>query len=266
MAGDWIKLEHATPDKPEVFRMAEILGIDPDMVVGKLIRFWRWCDQQTVDGDALQVSDLVIDRLTHQPGFSAALREVSWLQARSGSLAIPNFARHNGQTAKARAVENRRKSENRNDNREMSEKCPGQTGTKAGQKPGPEKRREEKRRENAEPEGAVAPGVGSIVPLLLDTPEFRQAWADWLQHRKEKRKPVTPLSAKQSLTELEAMGPDRATAAIRHSIGKGWTGIFEPDRPAAGATAGYTNRHQQAAPTAAEHMDPNAWEFHAANK
>jgi len=38
MAGDWIKLEHTTPDKPEVFAMADTLGIDPDAVTGKLCR------------------------------------------------------------------------------------------------------------------------------------------------------------------------------------------------------------------------------------
>jgi hypothetical protein len=143
MAGDWIKFEHATSDKPEVFRMAEILGIDPDAVTGKLIRFWAWCDQQTVDGSSLGISDSVIDRVTHQPGFSAALREVSWLQARSGSLAIPNFDRHNGQTAKARAVENRKKA-NQRERGKCPENVPIAPGQNEGQKPGPEKRREEK--------------------------------------------------------------------------------------------------------------------------
>ena len=33
MAGDWLKLEVATSDKPEVWQMAESLGIDPDAVV-----------------------------------------------------------------------------------------------------------------------------------------------------------------------------------------------------------------------------------------
>ena len=40
MAGDWIKIEENTPDKPEVHKMASILGIDPDAVVGKLVRVW----------------------------------------------------------------------------------------------------------------------------------------------------------------------------------------------------------------------------------
>ncbi|TMW21102.1 DUF1627 domain-containing protein [Escherichia coli] len=50
MASNWIKLEVITPDKPEIFRLAEILNIDPDAALGKVIRFWAWADQQMIDG------------------------------------------------------------------------------------------------------------------------------------------------------------------------------------------------------------------------
>ncbi len=144
MAGDWIKLEHVTPDKPEIFAMAEALGIDPDAVLGKLARVWIWADQHTISGTDLRVSEAFLDRLTHQPGFAIALRKVDWLQARSGSLAIPRFDRHNGQSAKARAASNRRVAEHRDVKRD----CNGETVTDALPKQLPEKRREEKRRED----------------------------------------------------------------------------------------------------------------------
>ena len=32
---NWIKVEFSTPDKPEVFTIAQAMGIDPDAVVGK---------------------------------------------------------------------------------------------------------------------------------------------------------------------------------------------------------------------------------------
>lgn len=56
MAGDWIKFETTTPDKPEVDRIATVLDVDPDAVVGKLIRFWIWADQQALDGNAVSVT------------------------------------------------------------------------------------------------------------------------------------------------------------------------------------------------------------------
>ena len=61
MAGDWIKIEHVTPDKPEVWEMAELLGIDADSVAGKLLRIWIWADQQTISGNARSVT-FALDR------------------------------------------------------------------------------------------------------------------------------------------------------------------------------------------------------------
>lgn len=147
MAGDWIKFEHVTPDKPEVFRMAEILGMDPDTVVGKMLRFWIWADQQAISGNAIPVTKHVIDRITYASGFADALLEVDWLQARSGSLVIPHFDRHNGQTAKKRADSNRRVAAHR---KKGNAKNVTDVTQKALQKALPEKRREEyKERESA---------------------------------------------------------------------------------------------------------------------
>jgi hypothetical protein len=104
MAGNWIKIEHITPDKPEIVAMAQALGIDQDSVFGKCIRVWIWADQQTVAGDDLPVTPSFIDRLTNCPGFSDCLIKIGWLKSRSGRFSIPHFDRHNGQTAKNRAL------------------------------------------------------------------------------------------------------------------------------------------------------------------
>ena len=50
MADFWIKIEKSTPDKPEIFEMAEILGVDPDAILGKLIRVWAWMDSMKIVG------------------------------------------------------------------------------------------------------------------------------------------------------------------------------------------------------------------------
>ncbi len=100
----WIKIAHETPDKLEIIRMAEILKIDQDAVFGKCIRMWIWADQQTISGDDLIVTPAYLDRLTNCSGFSAALLEVRWLKSRNGRFSLPNFDRHNGQTAKNRAL------------------------------------------------------------------------------------------------------------------------------------------------------------------
>ena len=65
------------------------------------------------------------------------------------------------------------------------------------------------------------------LPECLQTPEFGDAWVRWQSHRKEIKKPLTPLSAAQQIKELTALGPARSVAAIDHSIRSGWRGIFE---------------------------------------
>ncbi len=116
MAGDWIKLETVTPDKPEVHSMAEMLGIDPDAVLGKLIRAWIWADQQTENGDAPSVTKLLLDRVTCAAGFTNAMLSVSWLTVKDGVYSFPNFSRHNGRPAKTRALTKNRMQKSRDAN------------------------------------------------------------------------------------------------------------------------------------------------------
>ena len=136
MAGDWIKLEIATPDKPEIDQISDYLGIDHDAVLGKLVRLWIWADQQSVDGNALSVTKKMIGRITFNADFADALISCGWLSGEDGRFTIPNFERHNGKSAKSRALTNRRVSKSR--------KCNGASVTEAYQKALPEKRREEK--------------------------------------------------------------------------------------------------------------------------
>lgn len=104
MSVAWIKIEHITPDKPEIVSMADALKIDQDAVFGKVIRIWIWADQQTISGDDLIVTPSFLDRLTNCSGFSQALLKVGWLKSRNGRFSLPHFDRHNGQTAKNRAL------------------------------------------------------------------------------------------------------------------------------------------------------------------
>lgn len=144
MAGDWIKVEHTTPDKPEVVKLAGILGIDQDAVVGKLLRLWIWADQQSVSGNAITVTNSFLDRLVFCPGFAAGLVKVGWLNGREGLLSIPNFDRHNGQSAKNRANTNRRVANSRKAHHErVAKTCNENVTLEPLQKPLPEKRRED---------------------------------------------------------------------------------------------------------------------------
>lgn len=203
MAGDWIKIEHVTPDKPEVISMAEILDIDQDAVFGKLCRIWIWADQQTLFGCAVSVTEKFVDRVSGVVGFAAAMKKAGWLVTEKGNLTFPNFSNHNGQTAKTRGLAVKRMQRSR---------CAG-SATKAQ----PEIEIEKEKEKGKYP-----------LPLLLQTPDFQSAWEDWQRHRREIGKTLKPTTIKAQLAKLDAMGPERAVSAIRHSIEGGWQGIFEP--------------------------------------
>jgi len=112
MAGDWIKLQHATPDKPEVYQIAEELGLDPDTVVGKLVRAWIWADQQTENGHIKGGTKRGLDAVTRCDGFGTALVNCGWLTD-GEDMHFVNYLDHNGQNAKKRAKDALRKAKQR---------------------------------------------------------------------------------------------------------------------------------------------------------
>lgn len=63
---------------------------------------------------------------------------------------------------------------------------------------------------------------------LAEHPGMAEHWEMWQEHRRQKNLRLTPLAAQMQLKKLEAMGPERAVAALLHSIAGGWAGIFEP--------------------------------------
>lgn len=74
-------------------------------------------------------------------------------------------------------------------------------------------------------------------PANLNTSPFREAWERWLQHRREKRKPVMPTEQDASLTMLAEWGESRAITAVTFTIARGYIGLMEPPSNAETPTA-----------------------------
>lgn len=51
-------------------------------------------------------------------------------------------------------------------------------------------------------------------------------WEDWVDHRREKKKPFTPMSVKTQLEELAEFSEAEQEKAIREAIKSGWQGLF----------------------------------------
>ena len=169
MAGEWIKFESVTPDKPEVYQMAERLGIDPDAVVGKLVRVWVWADQQTIDGNARGVTRALLDRITSATGFAEALIAVGWLDESDAGLTFPRFGEHNGTSAKKRSLSAKRSAKARKSRAERDEIA---TESVTSAPPREEKSREEKSIKKTPPppqSGSNVAGVGPVILTEIDS-------------------------------------------------------------------------------------------------
>ena len=67
------------------------------------------------------------------------------------------------------------------------------------------------------------------IPTGIDTPEFRQAWDDYLAYRKSAKKgKLHPKSQQMLLDRMKLWGVEQSIDAIRTSIANGWTGVFQP--------------------------------------
>ena len=100
----WLKMDHATPEKPEVLAITGRMGwADTDLTVGKLFKLWRWFDQHTTDGNARGVTSALLDSAIGVTGLCAAVSAVGWMTETEAGVSLTDFAKHNGQTAKDRA-------------------------------------------------------------------------------------------------------------------------------------------------------------------
>ena len=108
MAGDWIKMRVDLRDDPAVFKLAEILCVEELHVIGSLFCFWSWVDKHAVDGRVDGATSRLIDKVSMTPGFADALVAVGWLDIDENGVTMPNFQRHNGESAKERSLKNAR--------------------------------------------------------------------------------------------------------------------------------------------------------------
>ena len=155
MAGDWLKMEVCTPNKPEIFTISAKTKLHPDMIVGKCFRLWSWFDSHTKDGNAagvtLETIGYALGNGDDTTKFIHAMVDVGWLYADELGVSLPNFDYHNGESAKSRALTAKRVAKSRSKSNDDSV-----TDVTDAPLAREEKRREEKNKD-IKPIGAVAP-------------------------------------------------------------------------------------------------------------
>ncbi|MEH2922390.1 DNA replication domain protein [Samsonia erythrinae] len=221
MASSWIKVEVITPDKPEIHKMAEELSIDPDAVLGKLVRIWAWADQQTIDGNAGSVTKSVLDRIAFVTGFADSLINVGWLAYDGNFLIFPNFDRHNGESSKKRALTNRRVAEHR---KNVTQKVTQQALQKALP--------EEEEEEDINKDPPLTPPKQKKEFPYPDNLNV-EAWEEWKRYRKDlKLRSYAPTSRSEgaaitNLINLSGGDLQRQAEIIKQSMANCWQGLFE---------------------------------------
>lgn len=137
MAGSWIKFRHDLIDAPEIRRLARACGVTRDDVYGKLFRLWSWFDRHSHNGRVADETAELVDEIVGHSGFASALVSVGWLDQDQGGIVIPNWDRHNSETAKQRALDAARKAAARdqeavsgNEPDTPADTCPAATRTR----------------------------------------------------------------------------------------------------------------------------------------
>jgi hypothetical protein len=161
----WIKLETKLRRHPKVVSMAAALKSDRNRVLGGLFSVWCVFDEHSPDGLLPAYTLRTMDEEVGWKGFSAAMSGVGWLIETPAGLEAPDYAEHNGPTAKRRALDAKRKAEER-DADKVPQKGGGESGDlSASQADKTQTReREEKRRGELSEESAVESGEAVSAP------------------------------------------------------------------------------------------------------
>jgi hypothetical protein len=171
MAGDWIKMRTDLAEDPAVIDMAAALGdCDEDLIVGKLHKLWSWADKQSRDGHAIGVTQNWIDKKVGMSGFALAMVSTGWLEIDGKAVTFPNFDRHNGETAKTRALGSKRKQKQR-------ASCPDDVPDSSRNERDNNETREEKRREDIKDTPIVPKSKQNLEARIFQIAEdFRTAY------------------------------------------------------------------------------------------
>lgn len=160
MAADWIKMRVDLQSHPKVVRILSATKSDKLRVIGGLHAVWAVFDTHSVDGRLAGYTADLMDHVIGWPGFSAAMMAVGWLGMEGPeTLVIPEFSTHNGQSAKRRAEDQKRKRDSRSNPqpvRNMSANEDDKLQSESGLE---REREEEKKREEADSASGDAPAA-----------------------------------------------------------------------------------------------------------
>jgi hypothetical protein len=82
--------------------------------------------------------------------------------------------------------------------------------------------------------------VEYTLPDRLDNPDFFKVWNEWLDHRRDIKKPLTQNMVNAQLKKMNREGAAVAMETMQQSMEQGWTGLF-PEKITGGSNARIKN-------------------------
>lgn len=144
----WLKVEKATASKREIAILARKLCVPIADAFLNWFLVYSWADGATATGFVAGITPEDVDTIAYaKPGTTAALAsaEIGWVSVQDGGIMFARWDRHNGKSAKARALEAEAKRLRRSDEDDLSDNVGHLPDALSDQMRGDERRREEDR-------------------------------------------------------------------------------------------------------------------------
>ena len=220
----WIKWDKGLAKKPEIYRIAKIMGISRREAATACMEAWEWADDtMDVDGRVDATVD-AIDDAAGLPGLAKAMQEVGWL-AEGDTVYMPGYAEHNGPTGRTRDLKNARQARWR-DGKASTERLHGRLPS-ASQNRLPDEEEEKKKNIATEQQGAGAPAAGA-ADLFRDTtemvPKTTTPAAEPPKPKRQASARFTPPTMEEAIAYAAeiSMAPARASQFMDYQTAKGW--------------------------------------------
>ena len=208
MAGDWIKMRVNLTTDPQVIKVSRLLDCSEYKVVGLLHWLWSWADTHTEDGRAVGINCEWINRMTGTDDLCEALVSVGWLVIHEDGIEIPNFASHNGASAKSRANTARRAANYKARKKAEPPSSNGETSPVRTTKP-----------KKTEPKVTPLDKLLQTSYAYLLEGEKRDDLLAWLEHLKQRLpKPYTDPGARAFLKRVDEYTPAELARGVAHSL------------------------------------------------
>jgi len=177
MAGDWIKMRCELQTHPKIVRILSATKSDKFRAIGGLHAVWSVFDQHSEDGVLFGYTPETLDHVIGWGGFADAMIKVGWLSYDGAeTLTLPEFADHNGQSAKRRGEDQKRKRDSRKSPQSVRNLSAEETDTDGTRE---EKRREEKKEEKKKSSARATrlpadwePDAGQIAFCQTERPDL----------------------------------------------------------------------------------------------